>query len=132
LRVAAAMGLLVLVGLVEGAGAILIGYPENGPFNVQPGRIGRTQTVITQNAYGQGPVSRELTPLRGLVRPGNSGGAMVDIDGRVLTTVFAATVGGHPRGGYGVANATVAAVLREAEMRAREGVEVGTGQCAPG
>ena len=35
------------------AGAIL-GYPENGPFDAQPGRIGRTQTVITQNAYGQG------------------------------------------------------------------------------
>jgi S1-C subfamily serine protease len=124
--------LSLLADPASGTSGAILGYPENGPFNVQPGRIGRTQTVITQNAYGQGPVSRELTPLRGLVRPGNSGGAMVDIDGRVLTTVFAATVGGHPRGGYGVANATVAAVLREAEMRAREGVEVGTGQCAPG
>ena len=38
-----------------------------------------------------------LTPLRGLVRPGNSGGPLVDLDGRVLTTVFAATVGGGPR-----------------------------------
>ena len=75
------------------AGAIL-GFPENGPFDVQPGRIGRTQTVITQNAYGQGPVSRLLTPLRGLVRPGNSGGPMVDTEGRVLTTIFAGTVGG--------------------------------------
>ena len=74
------------------AGAIL-GYPENGPFDVQPGRIGRTQNVITQNAYGEGPVSRLLTPLRGLVRPGNSGGPLVDADGRVLTTVFASTVG---------------------------------------
>src|SRR6202453_3152444 len=89
------------------AGAIL-GYPENGPFDVQPGRIGRTQTVITQNAYGQGPVSRLLTPLRGLVRPGNSGGPLVDEDGQVLTTVFAGTVGGGPHGGYGVATSTVA------------------------
>ncbi len=113
------------------AGAIL-GYPENGPFDVQPGRIGRTQSVITQDAYGQGPVSRVLTPLRGLVRPGNSGGAMVDVDGRVLTTVFASTVGGHPRGGYGVANATVASVLGEAEQRARASVEVSTGQCTDG
>ena len=44
--------------------------PENGPFDVQPGRIGRTQTVITQNAYGQGPVSRLLTPA---ARPGAAG-----------------------------------------------------------
>src|SRR5262249_16055338 len=78
----------------------------------EPGRIGRTQTVITQNAYGEGPVSRLLTPLRGKVRPGNSGGPLVDSRGRVLTTVFAATVDGRERGGYGVAHPTVARVLR--------------------
>jgi S1-C subfamily serine protease len=111
------------------SGAIL-GYPENGPFDVQPGRIGRTQSVLTQNAYGQGPVSRLLTPLRGLVRPGNSGGPLVDDDGHVLTTVFAATVGGSRHGGYGVANQTVASVLRHAEG-GRRGT-VGTGPCTAG
>jgi S1-C subfamily serine protease len=113
------------------AGAIL-GYPENGPFDVQPGRIGRTQDVLTQNAYGEGPVTRLLTPLRGLVRPGNSGGPLVDEAGRVLTTVFAATVGSQPHGGYGVANESVATILREAEGREREGVQVGTGPCTSG
>ena len=99
---------------------------------MQPGRIGRTQAVITQNAYGQGPVSRLLTPLRGLVRPGNSGGPLVDEDGRVLTTVFAATVDSQPRGGYGVADETVAAVLREASAHEREGGQVSTGPCTSG
>ncbi|HEY4809702.1 MAG TPA: MarP family serine protease [Solirubrobacteraceae bacterium] len=113
------------------AGAIL-GYPENGPFDVQPGRIGRTQEVVTQNAYGEGPVTRLLTPLRGLVRPGNSGGPLVGVDGRVLTTVFAATVGSSPRGGYGVANETVTTELREALAHERAGVQVGTGQCTSG
>ena len=108
------------------AGAIL-GYPENGPFDVRPGRIGRTQTVLTNNAYGQGPVSRLLTPLRGLVRPGNSGGPLVDGNGNVLTTVFAGTVGGGPPGGYGVANATVLGILADAGSAA-----VGTGPCAAG
>jgi len=110
------------------AGAIL-GYPENGPFDVQPGRIGRTQDVLTQNAYGQGPVTRLLTPLRGLVRPGNSGGPLVNVDGQVLTTVFAATVGSQPSGGYGVANESVATILREADAHEREGLQASTEQC---
>jgi S1-C subfamily serine protease len=113
------------------AGAIL-GYPENGPFDVQAGRIGRTQKVLTDDAYGRGPVSRLLTPLRGLVRPGNSGGPLVDADGEVLTTVFASTVGSGPHGGYGVANDTVAGELQTAAERLRSGESVGTGACAPG
>ncbi len=116
----------------SGTPGAILGYPENGPFDVQPGRIGHTQTVVTQNAYGQGPVSRLLTPLRGLVRPGNSGGPLVDGDGNVLTTVFAATVGGRPSGGYGVADETVAAVLRQADEHLREDSQASTGPCVSG
>ncbi len=119
-------------GPASGTGGAILGYPENGPFDVQPARIGRTQDVLTQNAYGEGPVTRLLTPLRGLVRPGNSGGPLVSVGGQVLTTVFAATVGSTPKGGYGVANETVASVLREAAEHERAGEQVGTGQCTSG
>jgi S1-C subfamily serine protease len=105
------------------AGAVL-GYPENGPFQARAARIGVTRTVLTDDAYGRGPVSRLLTPLRGLVRPGNSGGPLVGREGRVLTTVFASTTGGGSPGGYGVANSTVAGVL------ARARGPVATGECA--
>jgi S1-C subfamily serine protease len=107
-----------------GRAAAILGYPKDGPFDVRPGRIGQTQSVVTQDAYGRGPVSRVLTPLRGLVRPGNSGGPMVDGRGRVVTTVFAATTGGGRHGGYGVANATVAHDVRGA------GGQVSTGPCS--
>src|ERR1700722_11697065 len=107
------------------AGAIL-GYPEDGPFDARPGRIGTTQKIITDHAYGRGPVSRLLTPLRGVVRSGISGGPLVDRAGRVLTPVFASTTGGGPAGGYGVANATVAQVL------AGSGHMIGTGECTSG
>ena len=116
----------------SGTSGAILGYPENGPFNVQPARIGHTQTVITQNAYGQGPVSRLLTPLRGLVRPGNSGGPLVDDEGHILTTVFAGTVGGRPRGGYGVANETVTSVLARADANVRAGQQVSTEGCVDG
>lgn len=112
------------------AGAIL-GYPQNGPFDARSARIGRTQTVLADDAYGRGPVHRLLTPLRGLVRPGNSGGPLIDSAGGVLTTVFAGTVGGGPHGGYGVANATVARVLAGVAARTSSS-SVSTEGCAAG
>jgi S1-C subfamily serine protease len=118
---------LAPLGLVSnpaaGSAGAILGYPENGPFAVRAARIGQTAPVVTQNAYGQGPVTRLLTPLRGIVRPGNSGGPLVDTAGSVLTTVFAGTTGGGPAGGYGVANSTVASVLAGADA------PVATGPC---
>jgi S1-C subfamily serine protease len=87
-------------------GAIL-GYPLDGPFVAEPARIGVTEDVETSDAYGRGSLSRRLTAVRGLIRPGNSGGPVVTSSGAVLTTVFAATTSAGPRGGYGVANDTV-------------------------
>jgi S1-C subfamily serine protease len=107
------------------AGAVL-GYPENGSFDARAARIGATQRILTDDAYGNGPVLRLLTPLRGLVRPGNSGGPLVSRDGTVLTTVFASTSGSSSAGGYGVANATVRHVLAGADRM------VGTGECSAG
>jgi S1-C subfamily serine protease len=109
----------------SGTEGAILGYPLDGPFDVEPGRIGATRTVISQDAYGRGPVRRGVTPLRGRVRSGNSGGPLVDARGRVLTTVFAATTGGDP-GGYGVPNAVVA----EALAGARHGGTVSSGACA--
>jgi S1-C subfamily serine protease len=83
--------------------------------------------VLTQDAYGNGPVSRRLTTFRGLVRPGNSGGPLVATDGRVLTTVFALATSGRRHGGYGVPNAIVRRTLAAA---APAGMKVSTGPCA--
>jgi uncharacterized membrane protein required for colicin V production len=105
------------------AGAVL-GYPEDGPFVAEPGRIGQTEAVVTDDAYGRGPVTRELTPVRGLVRPGNSGGPVVDANGEVLTTIFAATTSSGPHGGFGVANTVVRNDL------AKVAGAVSTGGCA--
>jgi S1-C subfamily serine protease len=108
----------------SGTSAAILGFPGNGPYDVRAGRIGQTREVITQDAYGQGPVRRTITSLRGAVRSGNSGGPMVDAQGRVVTTVFAATTSG-PRGGFGVPNSIAADALG----RAAGSSGVSTGPC---
>ena len=114
----------------SGTSGAILGYPENGALDAQPARIGTTQRVLTDDVFGRS-VQRLLTPLSGLVRPGNSGGPLVGADGHVLTTVFAGTVSG-PRGGYGVANSTVASVLAQGVARARADQRVSTEACAAG
>jgi hypothetical protein len=108
----------------EGTSAAILGFPENGPLDVEPGRLGHTATVVSQDAYGRGPVRRPITSLRGRVRPGNSGGPVVDGRGRVVTTIFAATVSDGGRSGYGVPDSVVAEALE------RAGGLVDTGPCA--
>jgi S1-C subfamily serine protease len=113
----------------SGTSAGILGYPLDGPFNAQPGRIGQTQVVNTQDAYGNGPVQRSITSLRGRVRPGNSGGPMIDAAGRVVATVFAAITGGtrSSRGGFAVPNTLVRAQLALAGSRS---AAVSTQGCA--
>jgi S1-C subfamily serine protease len=99
----------------DGTSVAILGYPENGPFDARPGRIGDTASVIV------GGHLRAVTTVSGVVRHGNSGGPAVDANGAVRTTVFAARIGSEA--GYGLPAATV----REALARARGPVD--TGNC---
>ncbi|MDQ3672475.1 MAG: MarP family serine protease [Actinomycetota bacterium] len=89
----------------RGAAVALVGYPENGPLTRTPGRLGETGDFLSRDAYGRGPVRKSVTAIRGVVRPGNSGGPGIDAQGRVRTTIFARRPG--ERGGFGVPPARV-------------------------
>jgi hypothetical protein len=111
-------------GAQQGISGAILGFPENGPYDVEPGRLGDTSTVVAQDAYGRGPVRRKITSVRGLVRSGNSGGPVVDGQGRVVTTIFAATVEDGGQNGFGVPDSIVGQALAQA------GEPVDTGPCA--
>jgi Trypsin-like peptidase domain/Colicin V production protein len=118
-----ARALALHVDARPGTSAAVLGFPENGPFDVRPARLGQTASVLTQDSYGRGPVQRMITSIRGLVRHGNSGGPVVDGSGRVVATVFAAATA-RGRAGYGVPDS----VVKSALGRARGAVD--TGPCA--
>ena len=106
----------------RGETAAVLGYPDNGPYAVAPARFGETRDVVSEDSYGQGPIRRSISSLRGAVRGGNSGGPLIDARGQVLGTVFATTTLGDP-GGFAIPDEIVEAALDQA------GAEVDTGAC---
>ena len=109
----------------SGSAAVILGYPLDGPFTTSAARVGQTLLAITQDAYGRKKVRRTITILRGNVRPGNSGGPVIDQRGLVVGTVFARTNGGGPQGGFSIPPS----VFKKELLRARSGKRDPTGPC---
>ena len=109
-----------------GEKAAVIGFPENGPLDIEPARTGTTQRVVSSDAYDRGPVERVVTSFRVYVRPGNSGGPAVDSEGRVVSTIFASRTDSNDSG-YGVPSRIVERRLRAAASRT---TPVSTAGCA--
>lgn len=101
-----------------------LGFPR-GQRKVRPARLGyarsdqsvREDSRLPEGFRRPGPV----TTFRGRVRPGSSGGPLVNGKGDVLTTVYASN---SSTGGFGVHNDFTRAALREA------GPPVSTGRCS--
>ena len=109
---------LPLADAVPGTPAGLLGYPGNGPYTETAVRVGRVVQIVGRDAYGNFPITRRVTTIRGSIRSGNSGGPVVDARGRVITTVFAQRVGTD--GGYGVPTDVVRAAIAGAGVKPLE------------
>jgi len=116
---------LPLVDPRPGAAVAIVGYPEDGPLRSTPSRIGRTASALTQDAYGNGSVSRVITAVAGDIKHGDSGAPAIDAHGAVQSMIFAARLG--TTGGYGVPASVVRGVLDSAGT-----ASVSTGACASG
>ena len=105
---------LVFTGpATSGASAVVVGFPNDGPFRADPARVRGTQKARGPDIYQRRTVVREIYALRARVQPGNSGGPLLDIQGRVLGVVFAAAAD-DPQTGYALTAAEVASDAKAA------------------
>ena len=86
-------------GASPGASAIVVGYPEDGPFTARAARVRNRLSARGNDIYSEKEVTRDIYGVRSIVRPGNSGGPLLTTQGNVYGVVFAAATD-DPETGY--------------------------------
>jgi S1-C subfamily serine protease len=114
--------------LDRGAAAVVAGFPLNGPFRLDAARVRDVITARGEDIYGRQTSVREVYSLYARVQPGNSGGPLLDRQGRVVGTVFAKSLDDDSTG--------YALTMQEARPVLARGLSatqpVSTGDCAAG
>ena len=112
----------------RGVQAAVLGYPGGGPFTAAPAGVMAVFEAEGRDIYGQGLTVRNVYEIQAVVRPGNSGGPLVQPDGEVIGVVFSrSTTNGDI--GYALTSPDVLSRVDQAESSPKV---VGTGGCAPG
>jgi S1-C subfamily serine protease len=105
--------------------ALVLGYPENGGFDVRAARLRGRETVLGHDIYGSGTIDRDIYAVRSVVRSGNSGGPLLAANGQVLGLVFATALD-SPDTGFALTDAEIAADVTAGRTAS---APVGTGNC---
>jgi S1-C subfamily serine protease len=109
-----------------GANAIVLGYPQDGPYDAQSARVRDVGKITGPDIYDAGDVTREIYTIRSLVRSGNSGGPLITPTGQVLGVIFAAAADDRNTG-FALTADEAAPVAQEGLSRTRG---TNTGDCA--
>jgi S1-C subfamily serine protease len=98
----------------RGTKGAVIGYPGGGQEQTVPAIVDGEVPAEGRDIYNTNLVTRQILVLQARVRPGNSGGPLVDLDGRVLGLVFA-TSAGDPNQAYALSDGEIAGDINQAQ-----------------
>ncbi len=98
----------------RGTTGAVIGYPGGGPEQTSPAIVDGEITAEGRDIYNSNLVTRQILVIQARVRPGNSGGPLVDLEGRVIGLVFA-TSAGDPNQAYALSDDEIAGDINSAE-----------------
>jgi len=98
----------------RGTKGAVIGYPGGGPEQVAPAVVDGRIDAEGRDIYNANLVTRQIFVIQARVRPGNSGGPLVDLEGRVLGLVFA-TSAGDPNQAYALTDDEIQGDVKDAQ-----------------
>jgi S1-C subfamily serine protease len=98
----------------RGTEGAVIGYPGGGAEQISPAVVDGKVPAEGRDIYNSNLITREIYVMQARVRPGNSGGPLVDLEGRVLGLVFA-TSASDPNQAYALTDAEIAGDIRDAQ-----------------
>lgn len=108
-----------------GTPAAVLGYPGGGSFSAKPAAILNSFTATGRNIYDRGDVRREIYEVKAEIKPGNSGGPVIDKNGAVIGVIFAESTA-YENVGYALTAASVSKDIDQARSRNQA---VSTGSC---
>ncbi len=112
----------------RGVQAAVLGFPGGGSFQAVPAGVLAGFEAEGRDIYGRGLTLRNVYEIQALVRPGNSGGPLVQPDGEVIGVVFSRSTT-NSNIGYALTSPGVLSRVLQAESTSRA---VGTGSCVAG
>lgn len=112
----------------RGTQAVVLGYPEGGPLTYGSAGVMASFDAVGRDIYNQGLTTRLVYEIDAIVRPGNSGGPLVNLDGQVIGVVFSRSTT-NPYVGFALAAPEVAKEVHEALTEPQH--RVSTEGCVP-
>lgn len=114
--------------LQRGDAGVVAGFPLDGPYRLDAARVRQVIDARGADIYGNPGTLREVYSLYARVRPGNSGGPLLDTSGRVVGVIFAKSLDDNVTG-YALTVDEARAVINAAPSASHR---VSTGSCVSG